>query len=287
MMDTDILEMLDEIGRSSVARLNPAVTVPGDTAMARREKVLHAIRGTILPRRLEFTAANGDCLAIEVNSSRVTDVFRVPSGVAPDFETELRQDLAVKLAQLVTDIACAPAPLQLISLQPDTALEADDVGITFSEIEASCADMEQPVEPVISIVDASPESLKPTEETPEADSTDALAQRFFDGAEQFAQGRVLIADGAALLADGACKDGEPLHPKPDLLASFARDLARWDDDTTNTMDHPQLIVIRPSGGKGTGLAVLNDGTNTALAVHEARKLGAVVNLWAALKRPDG
>ena len=287
MMDTDILEMLDEIGRSSVARLNPAVTVPGESAGARREKVLRTIRGTILPRRLEFTAANGECLAIEVNSSRVTDVFRVPSGVAPDFETEPRADLAAKLAQLVTDIACAPAPLELISLQPDTALEADDVGITFSEIEAYCVDLGLPTEPLISIVAPDSESPAPADETVEDEDTRSLAQRFYDGAEKFATGRVLFTDGKTHDADGACKDKEPLHPNTDLLDRFTRDIAGWDRETTTVMDHPQLIVMRSSGGKGTGLAVLNDGANVALAVHEARKLGAVVNLWAALKRPDG
>ncbi|MES0825129.1 hypothetical protein [Ruegeria sp. SCP11] len=291
MMDTDILEMLDDIGRSSVARLTPAVKIPGETAQIRREKVLRTIHGTILPRRLEFTAANGDCLAIEVNSSRVTDVFRVQSGVAPDFETESREDLASKLAQLVSDIACAPAPLELISLQPDTALEADDVGITYSEIEAACEGIELPADPIISIVtnDSEPHDTTAVDAATELGATDTPAQLFYEGSERFAQGRVL-ADGAgveALRADGKCQAGEPLHPDADLLARFAQDLAGWDADATTTMSHPQLIVMRPSGGKGAGVAVLNDGESFAIAVHEARKLGAVVNLWTSLKRPDG
>ncbi|WP_420583989.1 hypothetical protein [Ruegeria sp.] len=282
MMDTDILEMLEDIGRSSVARLNPAVTVPGETAEARREKVLRTIRGTILPRRLEFTAANGDCLAIEVNSSRVTDVFRVQSGIAPDFETESREDLAVKLAQLVTDIAAAPAPLELISLQPDTTLEADDVGITFSEIESACGNIELPTEPVIALVSSD------IEEPEEVDAIVSIATGFYEGAARFAQGRVLVtgADGTALNTDGDCAEGAPLHPDSDLLARFARDLAGWDGDTAAEMPLPQLIVMRPSGGKGAGLAVLNDGENFAMAVHDARKLGAVVNLWTSLTGTD-
>ena len=40
-------------------------------------------------------------------------------------------------------------------------------------------------------------------------------------------------------------------------------------------------------GKGVGVAVLNDGENFAMAVHETRKLGAVVSLWTSVKRPDG
>lgn len=286
MMDTDILEMLDDIGRSSVARLTPAVVIHGDTGDIRREKVLRTIRGTILPRRLEFTAANGDCLAIEVNSSRVTDVFRVQSGVAPDFETEGREELAGKLAQLVTDIAAAPAPLELVSLQPDSALEADDVGITLSEIESACEGIEMPAEPVISIVADDP---TPEAGTEDEESSETLASQFFEGSDRFAQGRVLvgIADAAELRAEGAFVEGNPLHPGADLLKRFARDLAGWDGDSAGVMDHPQLIVMRPSGGKGAGLAILNDGETFAMAVHEARKLGAVVNLWANLKGPDG
>ncbi|WP_170330492.1 hypothetical protein [Ruegeria arenilitoris] len=289
MVDTNILEMLDDIGRSAVARLNPAVTIPGETARLRREKVLNTIRGTILPRRLEFTAANGDCLAIEVNSSRITDVFRVQSGIAPDFETEPREELADKLAKLVTDIAAAPGPLELISLQPDTALEADDVGITFSEIESACQKIELPVDPVISIVPDEPKETAPADEAVTEEPADSLAQRFYDGSERFAQGRVLVqaTDGASLRMDGTCDEGGPLHPSSDLLARFASDLAGWDNDTANVMDHPQLIVMRPSGGKGAGLAILNDGESFSIAVHETRKLGAVVNLWATLKRPDG
>ncbi len=286
MMDTDILALLDDIGRSSVARLSPAVTVSGETAQVRRDKVLRTIRGTILPRRLEFTAANGDCLAIEVNSSRVTDVFRVQSGIAPDFETESREELAGKLANLVSDIASAPAPLELVSLQPDAALEADDVGITYSEIEAACESIELPADPVISLV--------ANGDTPEADETrqeisDGLARRFYEGAGRFAQGRVLTqtSGGEALNADGTCAQGEPLHTDPDLLTRLARDLAGWQSDTASDLDLPQLIVMRPSGGKGAGLAILRDGEQFALAVHEARKLGSVVNLWAALTGPDG
>lgn len=285
MMDTDILDMLEDIGRSSVARLSPAIVVAGDTASARRAEVLRVIRGTVLPRRLEFTAANGECLAIEVNSSRVTDVFRVRSGPVPDFETEPRDALIGKLAQLITDISSAPAPLELVSLKPDAVLEADDVGVTLSEIETACAGLELPAEPLVSVV---PDTEEPAEEEVEADSTtevsSSLAQTFFDGAGRFATGRVLAenADGTALRVEGDCAPSHPLHPDREILARFAADLAGWDNDTESQLDHPQLIVMRPSGGKGAGLAALHDGEQFAIAVHDARKLGAVVNLWNKL-----
>ncbi|WP_170423544.1 hypothetical protein [Ruegeria arenilitoris] len=278
MMDTNILDLLEDIGRSAVARLDPAVTLPGDTAIERREKVLQAIRGTVLPRRLEFTAANGDCLAIEVNSSRVTDVFRVRFGVAPDFETDQREELATQLGQLVSDIAMAPAPLSMMSLRPDNALEADDVGITFSEIAKACTSIELPAEPVVSIV---PDAAEPVTDD---DAPDSLASQFYVGAERFALGRVQadVGNGVMKRADGDCAEKQPLHADQALLEKFARDLAGWDADAADVLAHPQLIVMRPSGGKGASLAVLNDGDEISVVVHEARKLGAVVNLWTSL-----
>ncbi|WP_170559926.1 hypothetical protein [Ruegeria atlantica] len=281
MMDTDILDLLEDIGRSSVARLEPAVALSGDTAVERRDRVLQSIRGTVLPRRLEFTAANGDCLAIEVNSSRVTDVFRVRSGVAPDFETEQREALAGQLAQLVTDIAAAPAPLSMISLRPDTMLEADDVGITFSEIAKACTTIEMPAEPVISVV---PDTTEPNVDVESEDDTDGLVGLFYQGSQRLAVGRIQAKapNGELIQSDGDCAEDQSLHADHTLLAQFARDLSGWDDDTASALDHPQLIVMRPSGGKRSGLAVMNDGKEFSMVVHEARKLGAIVNLWTSL-----
>ncbi len=280
MMDTDILDMLEDIGRSSVARLSPAVTLVGDTPLTRRAEVLRAIRRTVLPRRLEITAANGDCLAIEVNSSRVTDVFRVRSGLVPDFETEARDVLTDRLAHLVSDIAAAPAPLELTSLQPDTALEADDVGITLSEIQVACQSIEFPTEPIVSIVpDVQPDPQPP------APQPDTLAARFFDAADKFALGRILAesSDGRELQSDGICAPGQSAGPNQELLAQFAKDLSGWNADLAIDPKKPQLIVMRPSGGKGAGLAVLQHGDQFAVALHEARKLGSAVNLWTSLK----
>ncbi|WP_298850168.1 hypothetical protein [uncultured Ruegeria sp.] len=289
MMDTDILGMLEDIGRSSVARLSPAVTIAGETATARRTAVLHAIRGTVLPRRLEFTAANGDCLAIEVNSSRITDVFTVPTGQIPDFETEARVELIEKLAGLVSDISAAPAPLELMSGKPNTTLEADDVGLTFSEIENACTAIELSTEPIISVVPTA-EELSENVPDPVVSSDDAvtLARQFFDGAGRFTTGRILADNtmNTAPLFEGMCKPSERVHPDQDMLTRFAADLAGWVDDTREEFEGPQLIVMRPTGGKGAGLAVLSDSNQIAVAVHDARKLGAVVNLWTSLQEPQ-
>ncbi len=283
MMDSEILDMLEGIGRSSVARLSPAIYLSGGDAQTRRNEVLGAIRGTILPRRLEFTATDGATLAIEVNSSRVTDVFRCVSGPVPDFETEARENLIERLAQVVSDIATAPGPLELVSLRPDTALEADDVGITFSEVDAACARIELTEEPRMAIVsDQTPDTEPQPEAAPQ--SATNIAGKFFEGADRFALGRILI--GAAddeTQFDGLCAQGQAAHPDTDMLTRFTRDLAGWQADGSDALSDPQLIVIRPTGGQGAGLAILRDGQETAAAVHDARKLGAVVNLWKALK----
>ncbi|NVO56404.1 hypothetical protein HW561_11445 [Rhodobacteraceae bacterium B1Z28] len=285
MMDTDIVDMLEDIARSSVARLSPAVLIAGDTALARRVDILRVIRGTILPRRLEFIAVNGECLAIEVNSSRVTDVFRVRTGSVPDFETEPRDALIEKLAQVISDISIASAPLELISLKPDASLEADDVGITLSEIEDACEKIDLPGEPIVSVVSGTDEVTPEETATAEAPvQTETLAQSFFDGAGRFATGRVLAqsSNGTGLRFEGDCAPAGNMNPDQAVLARFAADLAGWDSDADAVLDHPQLIVLRPSGGKGAGLAVVHDGEQFAITVHETRKLGAVVNLWTSL-----
>ena len=276
MMDNEILDMLEDIGRSSVARLSPATHLAGDSADARRSQVLGAIRGTILPRRLEFKSTDGAVLAIEVNSSRITDVFRCASGPVPDFETEAREDLTERLAQLVSEISAASGPLEMVSLQPDGVLEADDVGITYSEVEAACAKLVLPEEPRMSIVPEAEPVVAPQEPT-------GTAAQFYEGSDRFASGRVLISGAQAPAFDGVCAPERPAHPDDDLLARFAQDLAAWDADGSKALSHPQLIVMRPSGGQGAGLAVLSDGGQTAAVVHDARKLGAVVNLWKSLK----
>ncbi len=282
MMDTEILEMLEDIGRSSVARLSPAISLKGESAQVRRDQVLTAIRSTILPRRLEFVAADGARLSIEVSISRITDVFECDVDPKPDFETEPREVLTEKLARMVTDIAAAPGPLQLASLRPDTALEADDVGLTYSEIKAACAQIEMPDEPRVALVPDSNEDPEPEEASQTSDHA-SVAQAFYDGADRFALGRVLISREASDISqsDGLCAPNQPAHPGQDILARFTRDLAGWQADSDTAL--PQLVVMRPSGGQGAGLALVRDGQQTAAALHDARKLGAVVTLWKSLK----
>ncbi len=286
-METDIIEMLGDIGRSSVARVSPAVDLDGETADDRRQSVLSSISGTILPRRLEFTAANGACLAIEVSSSRITDVFRCVDGPVPDFETESREDLTDKMAQLLTDIATAPGPLTLASLRPDVVLEADDVGLTFSEVETACNQLEIADAPAIAIVPDQPEPVENTETeedvqpTPPASGTATL---FFEGSEKVALGRLLIGEqgGAELAPEGLFAEGQSVEVNDELLAQFTRDLSGWQSESDTAL--PQMIVMRPSEGQGSGLAVLSDGEKTAAVLHENRKLGAIVSLWKSLRK---
>lgn len=282
MMATDIIELLEDIGKASAPRLSPAVHLAGETAEARRASILQMIRGTVLPRRLEFTASSGTLLAIEVNSSRITDVYAGSTGTIPDFETESREDLVGKLARLVSDLAASAPDIQLVSLQPDGPLEADDVGITFSEMKKACAAITLATEPRVSVV--SDKAIDAKSEGPSDTGSDVLAQTFFAGADRFGMGHVLTGDDIGEPRyEGACADNQPLHPDNELLASFVNDLAGWDADSADVLTHPQLIVMRPSGGKGAAMALLRDGRNTTVAVHDARKLGAVVNLWKSLR----
>ena len=282
MTSADIVDMLENIGRAATPRLSPAVQLPGETASDRRQDILRAIRGTVLPRRLDFNASDGTCMAIEVNSSRVTDVFAASTGAVPDFETESREDLTGKVAQLVSNLSTAPGPLHMTSRRPDAALEADDVGVTYSEIAAACAQIDlpdaPPAEPVIAVVsdtaDARPQA--------EADQPSLLRQ-FYDMAGKFALGRVLDqGDGTPPETDGACDQGQPLHPDQPLLDRLSADLSGWDADTAPALGHPQLIVMRPAGGTGAALALLRDGSGTTAVVHQSRKLGAVISAWNSI-----
>ena len=284
MIASDIIDMLEGIGQSATPRLSPAVNLSGETAEARRASILNMIRGTVLPRRLEFTAQNGCLLAIEVNSSRITDVYASSTGSIPDFETEPRDTLREKLAKLLSDLAAAPPPIQMVSLQPDGPLEADDVGLTFSEMQKACGEITLASEPLVAVVPDAETDVEP--KISQDEETKGLAEAFFNGAERFAMGRLITgADISAPQFDGACADGQLLHPTEELLTRFAMDLAGWDKDSVESLAHPQLIVMRPSGGAGAGVALLRDGANTAAAIHDARKLGAVVNLWKSLRAP--
>jgi len=278
MMDTEILDLLDQIGRSSNARLSQAVQLPGDGAEARRHDMLRSIRNTVLPRRLEFTAENGDRLTIGVNSSRVTDVFAFGDTAGPDFNAEPRQDLAQKLAQMVTTIAAAPGPLALSSQHPGVSPRADDVGITLSEIEAACADIPLPAQPRVELVSDRQDLVETPDSAPE---TTTAPQAFYDGMAHVAQGRgrFIHQNAGPASFDGACEDGQQLYPGDDLVSQLASDLAAWETDAGSTLSHPQLIVMRPAGGHGTCLTLFRDEIETTAAIHETRKLGSVVSTW--------
>ena len=73
MMATDIIDMLENIGRSATPRLSPAVRLTGDTAEARRASILNLIRGTVLPRRLEFTFTQEKSLNLPIEPSGLAD----------------------------------------------------------------------------------------------------------------------------------------------------------------------------------------------------------------------
>lgn len=286
MTATEIIDMLEDIGRRATPRLSPAVELTAETAAARRDQILQAIRGTVLPRRAEFTAPDGTLLALELNSSRITDVYGSSTGALPDFATEARETIVQKLARLVSDLALAGDPIQMVSLQPDGPTEADDVGITFTEMKTACAAIELPEDAPRLTVLQTPDP-EPVADSPGATpESEGLAAAFFEGSGRFAMGRFLRGPSSTRRYDGLCADGQPLHPPAGLLDRFAKDLASWDADASGHLPHPQLIVMRPSGGKGAALALLRDGQDNAAAIHDARKLGAVVALWKSLRGAD-
>ncbi|MEX0317348.1 MAG: hypothetical protein AB3N21_05335 [Ruegeria sp.] len=297
MIDTNILDMLGDISRRATARLSPANTLSGTTASERRVEILRTIRGTILPRRLEFSSENEDRLVLEVSSSRVTDVLEATQGDAPGFDADDREQVTMRLAQLISKFSETIGPLEVLSLHPDKSPDADDVGITMSEIETACAEIAVSDTPLIEDTPTTAQSedeaptviLEPQNLTTPPTSTKSVAHLFHKGAAAFASGRVLVRKWNDTPVDmaGDCAPDGPLYPDADVLAQFASDLAAWDTDSADAISHPQLIVLRPSGGKAPGIALCRDGEATAAAIHETRKLGAVVSLWKSLTRKGG
>ncbi|WP_170479749.1 hypothetical protein [Ruegeria arenilitoris] len=282
MMDPEILDLLEEIGRTSTARLTPAICLAGKRPQDRRSQVLKAIRCTILPRRLDFVAADGTRLSIDVGSSRVTNILECDTGPKPDFEMDTRASLIEQLARLISDLVSAPGPLQLESLCPDTSLAADDVGLTYSEVATACANIDLPEEPRVTLVPDNPIETESVQD-PNSDDLPAAAKTFYDGMDRFALGRFLISsDGIEVSQfEGLCAQDQPAHPDKDVLSEIIRDLVGWQTDSST--DLPQMVVMRPSGGQGTGVAFVSDGKNTTGALHDARKLEAVVSMWKSSK----
>jgi hypothetical protein len=116
-----------------------------------------------------------------------------------------------------------------------------------------------------------------------------LCQRFFEGSAGFALGRLHIdaKDGAIREADGACEVSASFYPDANILNQFTHDLSVWSDDCGAAMRPPQMILLRSKDKQAPSLAVVRDEKATAaVAVYEARKLGAAVGLWRALTQEE-
>ncbi len=288
MIDSDIIDMLGALRNTTVARLSPESALESDTALARRTAILRSIRNTVLPRRLEFVVASGARLVFEVNSARVTDIVDAFGEELPNFETDGRETVTQVIAQFILDFSAQPGPLELLSLHPDASPEADDVGITYNEIEKACTALSRPDAKVASATQETPTSPDteevsdiPVEET----SGTSLCQEFFEGSAGFALGRLHIdaKDGAVRAAGEACEAGISFCPDAKILNQFAQDLSVWNDDCGAAVQKPQMILLRSKNKQAPSLAVVRDeNTTAAVAVYEARKLGGAVSLWKAL-----
>ena len=107
----------------------------------KRAKMLEAIGQTVLPRVLVFTSQQKDDVAatlfLNVSSSRVTAVEKVePEALAdlPDLNPENREETAQQLGALMTAFSRMEGDVHLRSFPPETAPDAEDVGITLSEL---------------------------------------------------------------------------------------------------------------------------------------------------------
>ncbi|WP_120499701.1 hypothetical protein [Roseovarius sp. EL26] len=297
MIEPEIIDMLGTLSNSTVARNSPENALDSDTAVVRKDAILNSIRNTVLPRRLEFMVANGTRLCLEVNSARVTEAVEAKGHDLPDFATDQREDITQRLAQMIVDFCAEPGPLELLSLHPDTSPDADDVGITYNELERACATLGL-VEVAVEVIDASldapdeqagAELDKPTskgETEVKTSSVPSLSQMFFDGAAGFALGRLRVTakDGAPLDSGEACVDGAAFSPDTEILNQFASDLSVWAEDCGSALQGPQMILMRSADKKAPSLAVVRGENATAIAVYEARKLGAAVGLWKAVNQ---
>lgn len=293
MIDMNIVDMLGELSKTTVARLSPEIGLQSDTALARRATILRSIRDTILPRHLEFVAADGTRLVLEVSSARVMDILEADGQTLPDFENCEREVATQSIARVISDFSAAPGPVELLALHPDTSPDADDVGITFNEIERACENLVIPEKSGGDVAavraNAEDENIDLEASTIEGAvepvaTGSSLCLSFFEGSKGFALGRLQMAaaDGA-LIAAGVDDEGEgSFNPDPDILTQFARDLSVWNKDCGDALNGPQMILMRSADKTVPSLAIVRDSKDIAIATYEARKLGAAVGLWKAL-----
>ncbi|SLN25379.1 hypothetical protein ROA7450_01051 [Roseovarius albus] len=294
MIDMNIVDMLSEMSKTTVARLSPASELQSDNAPVRRAAILRSIRDTILPRHLEFVAADGTRLVLEVSSARVVEILEFNGKTLPDFEKDERVFVTQAIAEVITEFSAVPGPLELLALHPDTSPDADDVGITFNEVERACDKLELSEEsgedsPALQATADAAESIQ---KTPRADvvatpavAKDALCPSFFEGSKGFALERFQMAADGSLKAAGEGSNGEvSFNPDADILTQFARDLSIWGEDCGAALQGPQMILMRSADKKASSLAVVRDDKDISIAMYEARKLGAAVGLWKSLTK---
>ncbi len=260
----DVARKLLHMVQNVRARNTPEVLLMGDTRGKKRARMLEVIGDTILPRQLEFTSIQNGLenarLTLNVSSARVTETLVVePSslGENADIDGADRIQAAQQLGDLITRFSRAGGDIFLSSQPPENPPEAEDVGITLSEILA-----------VVTV-----------EDLPE-DAQDASSD-FYDLCEDFSLSRAELSKTGIIQRSS----GEP-EILPDLAALLAMDLEDWTKDSSAAIPMPQLIVMRPERGRDPALAMFCDGNVVVVSVHETRKLGSVVTALKELQRDD-
>lgn len=256
----------------------------------KRAKMLEAIGQTVLPRVLEFTSQEQSqvtaTLVLMVSSSRVTGVEKAEPdvlGEMPDLTSEDRDESAQQLGALMTSLSRMEGDVHLRSFPPETAPDAEDVGITLSEL-LSVVTVEDLPEDVVEASQAPQDVAEPEEAAPIAAEQPVGAgylARFYDSVDGFSPAKVEItAEGQISRQSG------PDIVAPDLAELLTRDLMEWENDSGEVIATPQLIVMRPEKPKDPALALYRTESGTVVAVHETRKLGSVVNALKGLRQSD-
>jgi len=258
----------------------------------KRARILEAIGQTVLPRTLAFSAgSNGEelsALVLEVSNSRVTAVSRAEPaslGALPDLSQSDREEAARQLGAMITAFSRETGGVFLQSSPPETAPDAEDVGITLSELLAVVTVEDLPDDVVETSQKTAPETEDEKEDAPVIDAQQparaGYLARFYDAVEAFSPARAEIGTDGEIL-----RQSEPDLMTPDLTELLARDLQEWQNDSGAAIAVPQLIVMRPEKPRDPAIALYRTQSGTVISVHETRKLGSVVSALKGLRQAD-
>ena len=280
----DVARKLLNVVQNIRARTTPEILLQGDTRGQKRARILEAISQTVLPRQLEFTSVlNGlekAKIILQVGSARVTGVLAISPddlGDAPGISGVDRIQAAQQLGHLIMAFSRMDGDVFLSSIPPENPSDADNVGITLSELLAVVSVEDLPEDTVDAIETVDKSDVGEIVEAPaqtlsiDADHIQDIGAEFYDACANFSMNRLEMNTSGDIKRQSG--EAEIL---PDLSALLAMDLGDWRKDSKPAIPTPQLIVMRPAKGRDPALAMYCDETGTVIVTHETRKLGSVV-----------